>query len=101
MRKINGIVAVLGSARSLRVASSGTDFVWPNVYVTSEGERISILESTGTILFDHKVFVKVGPDTGISSVVLPGAGVVSYEDAWFTTDLVLWETTDGEPWLMQ
>jgi hypothetical protein len=88
------------SRNSLRITSNGTDARWPNVYVAEDGERISILESTGTILFNHKVFVKVGPDSGISSVVYPGAGVISYEDAWFTTDLTLWETTDGQPWLI-
>lgn len=88
------------SRNSLRVTANGTDARWPNEYVAEDGERISILESTGTILFNHKVFVKVGPDSGISSIVYPGAGVISYEDAWFTTDLTLWETTDGQPWLM-
>jgi hypothetical protein len=88
------------SRNSLRIAQSSTEFTWPNEYVAEDGERISILESTGTILFNHKVFVKVGPDSGISSVVYPGAGVISYEDAWFTTDLAVWETTDGQPWLI-
>jgi hypothetical protein len=89
------------SRNSLRVTSSGTDFVWPNVYVAGDGERISILESTGTILFNDKVFVLVGLDSGISSVVLPGDGVVNYETAWFTTDHTLWETTDGETWTLE
>jgi hypothetical protein len=89
------------SRNSLRITSNGTDARWPNEYVAEDGERISILESTGTILFNHKVFVKVGPDSGISSVIYPGAGVISYEDAWFTTDLTLWETTDGQPWLIE
>jgi hypothetical protein len=89
------------SRNSLRVASSGTEFAWPNVYVAEDGERMSIIESTGTILYNNKVFTLVGPDTGISSVVLPANGVVNYETAWFATDHTLWETTDGETWTLE
>jgi hypothetical protein len=88
------------SRNSLRIAQSGTEFAWPNVYVSEEGERISILSSTGTILYNDTVFVLVGPDSGISSQVLNPNGVVNYATAWFTTDHMLWETTDGETWTL-
>jgi hypothetical protein len=89
------------SRNSLRIATSGTEFAWPNVYVATDGERISILSSTGTILYNDKVFVMQGPDSGISSQILNINGVVNYATSWFTTDHLLWETTDGEPWTLE
>jgi hypothetical protein len=89
------------SRNSLRIAQNGTEFVWPNVYVAADGERISLLDSTGTILFNDKVFTLLGPDSGISSQVLNPNGVVNYATSWFTTDHLLWETTDGEPWTLE
>jgi hypothetical protein len=89
------------SRNALRVTDSGTNFVWPNEYVATDGERISVLSSTGTILYANKVFVLLNEDSGISSRIVSSDAVVNYETSWFTTDHLLWETTDGETWTLE
>jgi hypothetical protein len=58
------------SRNALRKVFNGTEAHWPYRYVAEDGERITAYQESGTVAYDGKTFVQVGPDPGISSSIL-------------------------------
>jgi hypothetical protein len=68
LRRVDHVLGDI-SRNSLRVVDNGTQYHWPSEYVSLTGERISAYVNSGTVSYEDTRFIRVGPDSGISSSI--------------------------------